>query len=73
MGGDSFPNIRYLHRRMLGGCAHLPEFEGVCSKMIEFGFQVHLYRFPEVIHRLTFFDVDGKGLFGRAEKPAEEG
>ena len=56
---------------MLGGYAHLPEIESVCSKMIKFGFLLLLYHILQVTHRLTFSDVDREGrvIF---ENPTEE-
>jgi hypothetical protein len=73
MGGDSFPNVRSPNRHMLGGYAHLPDNEGVCIKMIKFGFLLLLYQILQVIHCLTFSDVNGEGTVGTVENPTEEG
>ena len=70
IGGDSFPNARSPNRHMLGGRAHLPEYEAICSKMIKFEFLLLLYHILQVTHCLTFGEEGTVGFF---EKPTEEG
>jgi hypothetical protein len=71
MGGNSFPNVRSPNRHMLGGYAHLPDNEGVCGKMIKFGFLLLLYHFLQLIHCLTLPNLDREGTVG-IENPTEE-
>jgi hypothetical protein len=72
MGRDSFQNIRYPHRYRPGGQARLPEYEGVCGKMIKFGLLLLLCRFLQVIHRLTHPNLNREGPVGFVENPTPE-
>jgi hypothetical protein len=72
MGGDSFQNIRYPLRHTPGGCAHLPDIEGVSGKMIKFGLLLVLYPLLQVAHRLALRYVNREGRVGLVENPTEE-
>ena len=72
MGGDSFLIVTSPNRHMLRGRAHIPEYEGVCSKMIKFRFLLLLYHFLQFIHGLTHPNLNREGPLRLGENPTPE-
>lgn len=70
MDGDSFPKIR-CHRRAQGRFAHLPDHEGDGVDGSQRMFIPLLDHILQVIHRLTFSNVNAETVVGYIENPTE--